>query len=262
MRHVSDDELDRLAHDLDRDGVCVLRQLFPPPLIESWASAFKVLFEHRSARPGALAGRDEGRFYSTLPWTEPFADPAVFANPVISGIVERVLGRDFVLVQMGADTPLAGSNFQDVHRDHLPLFSEDHHTPIFALAVNFPLCDVTEHNGPFQMARGTHRTPRSLALARLAAGESALESFLMRAGDVIIRAPIALHRGTPNRTPHPRPMIVLGYVKHWLHTPHLQLKVPRHAYERLPPALRDRLRCEVTDTFQEQEAETYLQFKY
>jgi ectoine hydroxylase-related dioxygenase (phytanoyl-CoA dioxygenase family) len=166
-----------------------------------------------------------------------------------------------VLVQMGADTPLHGSTYQDVHRDHLPLFSEDHPTPLFAVAVNFPLCDVTDDNGPFQMARGTHRTSRTVALAQLAAGERQLESFLMRAGDVIIRAPIALHRGTPNRTPQPRPMIVLGYVRRWLHTPHVQLNVPRASYERLSPTVRQMLRCEVTDGLRE-DAETYLRFKY
>jgi hypothetical protein len=261
MRHVGDDEIDQLATDLDRDGVCVVRALFEPALIESWANAFGVLFGERHGRPGALAARDQGRFYSTLPWTEPFADPQVFANRAITGIIERVMGTDFVLVQMGADTPLHGSEYQDLHRDHLPLFSEDHPTPLFALAVNFPLCDVTEDNGPFQMARGTHRTPRSVALAQLAAGERALESFHMRAGDVIIRAPIALHRGTPNRTPRPRPMIVFGYVRRWLHTPHLHLKVPRAAYERLSPTVRQMLRCQVTETVAD-EPETYLQFKY
>jgi hypothetical protein len=261
MRHVSDEEIEQLATELDRDGVCVVRELFEPALIESWAAAFGALFGERRGRPGALAARDQARFYSTLPWRQPFADPEVFANRAITGIIERVLGADFVLVQMGADTPLHGSDYQDVHRDHLPLFSEDHPTPIFALAVNFPLCDVTEDNGPFQMARGTHRTPRAVALAQIAAGERPLESFLMRAGDVVIRAPIALHRGTPNRTPTPRPMIVLGYVRGWLHTPHLALKIPRASYESLSPSLRQLLRCQVAEDVPD-EPETYLQFKY
>jgi ectoine hydroxylase-related dioxygenase (phytanoyl-CoA dioxygenase family) len=261
MRQVSEDELDQLARDLIRDGVCVLRRLFTPSLIESWAGAFAALFSERSARPRGLAGRDQGRYYNTLPWAEPFADPAVFANPAITGIIERVLGKDFVLVQMGADTPLTGSDYQEVHRDHLPLFSEDHPTPLFALAVNFPLCDVTHENGPLQMARGTHRTPRALALSELAAGERQLESFLMQAGDVIIRAPLALHRGTPNRTERPRPMIVLGYVRRWLNTPQMQLRVPRPSYEGLPEGVRGMLRCHVTESLTE-EPETYLEFKY
>jgi ectoine hydroxylase-related dioxygenase (phytanoyl-CoA dioxygenase family) len=261
MRQVCDDELDQLANELIRDGVCVVRGLFKPSLIESWARAFAALFADRTARPGALAARDQGRYYNTLPWTQPFADPEVFANPAITGIIQRVLGKDFVLVQMGADTPLSGSDYQEVHRDHSPLFSEEHPTPIFALAVNFPLCDVTHANGPFQMARGTHRTPRAIALTELATGERQLESFLMQAGDVVIRAPIALHRGTPNRTERPRPMIVMGYVRGWLHTPKLQLKVPRESYESLPAGLRQLLRCQVTESLTE-EPETYLEFKY
>jgi ectoine hydroxylase-related dioxygenase (phytanoyl-CoA dioxygenase family) len=261
MRHVSDEEIEELSEDLNRDGICVVRELFRPALIASWATAFEALFSERRGRPGGLAARDQGRFYSTLPWAEPFADPAVFANRAITGVLERVLGRDFVMVQMGADTPLLGSDYQEVHRDHLPLFSDDHPTPLFAVAVNFPLCDVNEENGPFQMARGTHRTPRELALAQLASGERSMESFHLRAGDVMIRAPIALHRGTPNRSERPRPMIVLGYVRRWLHTPHVELKVPRASYERLPSPVRELLRCQVTDTVAD-EAETYLRFKY
>jgi ectoine hydroxylase-related dioxygenase (phytanoyl-CoA dioxygenase family) len=261
MRPVSEVELDEAARTLNEDGICVLPRLFEPALIESWAAAFSDLFARRQRESGGLAPRDRGRFYVTLPWERPFADPHVFANPSILGVIERVLGQEHTLVQMGADTPVRGSDYQEVHRDHQPLFSEEVATPIFALAVNFPLCDVTEENGPLEMARGTHRTPRALALAQIAAGERLLESFPMRAGDVIIRAPIALHRGTPNRTERPRPMIVLGYVRRWLQTPKVQLMVPRGSYEELQPSTRELLRCHVTEHLATA-PETYLQFKY
>lgn len=60
------------------------------------------------------------------------------------------------MVQLGADVPVKGSDYQEVHRDYRPLFSDDFVTPLYALAVNFPLVEVTEENGPFHMARGTH----------------------------------------------------------------------------------------------------------
>ena len=81
------------------------------------------------------------------------------------------------MVQLGADVPLKGSTYQEIHRDYRPLFTDDFVTPLYALAVNFPLVDVTEENGAFQQARGTHLIPRETALAKIASGEIRMESL-------------------------------------------------------------------------------------
>lgn len=253
--------LDRHAEELNRDGICVIRRLLPPSLVEAWARAFADLFRDRAHRPGGLAPRERERFYLTLPWTAPFADPAVFANPVILGVLDRVFAQEYVMVQLAADTPLRGSEYQPVHRDFRPLFQEDVVTPLYALAVNVPLVEVTRERGPLEMARGTHRMSRDEALARVERGEIAMEPFLVAPGDVMIRTPLALHRGTPNRTDIPRPMVVLGYVMHWLHTPKVELQVPREAWARLPEVQRRLLRCEVVDAL-EVRPESYVEFKY
>lgn len=88
-----------------------------------------------------------------------------------------------------------------------------------------------------------------------------MERFLMDPGDVMIRSPLALHRGTPNFTDTPRPMIVLGYVRPWLHTPKVELRVPRARYEALAPAVRRLLRCQVVEQA-DFKPESYVEFKY
>jgi ectoine hydroxylase-related dioxygenase (phytanoyl-CoA dioxygenase family) len=253
--------LDRYAEELERDGICVIPGLLPPALIHAWAGAFAALFADRAARPGGLAPRERERFYLTLPWTPPFDDPRVFANPTILGILDRVFAQEYVLVQLAADTPRHGSEYQPIHRDFRPLFHDDFVTPLYALAVNVPLVEVTPDRGPFEMARGTHRLPKEEALARIARGELAMEPFLMAPGDVMIRTPLALHRGTPNRTDTPRPMVVLGYVMHWLHTPKVELRVPRAAWTALPERQRRLLRCELVESL-EYRPESYVDFKY
>ncbi len=255
-------KLDSLARELETEGVCVLRGALGSELISTWARAFDELVAERRSRPGGLAPRGEGRFYVTLPWTGPFSDASVFANPAVLGVLDRVLAQEYRLVQMGADTPVRGSQHQEVHRDYRPLFSDDIVTPLYALAVNFPLCDITEENGPFEMARGTHRMARQAGLDAIAEGRIALERFPMRAGDVMIRTPLALHRGTPNRTNRPRPMVVLGYVMHWLHTPKVDLRVPRCEHARLPKKLRELLRCELVDELPAAPVESYVEFAY
>ena len=253
--------LDRYAEELNRDGICVIRSLLPPSLIQVWADAFATLFRERAGRPGGLAPRETARFYVTLPWREPFDDPLVFANPVILGVLDRVMAQEYVMVQLAADTPLQGSEYQPIHRDFRPLFSDDVPTPLYALAVNVPLVEVTGERGPFEMARRTHRGSKDVALASIERGEIAMEAFLMQPGDVIIRTPLALHRGTPNRTDTPRPMVVLGYVMHWLHTPKVDLQIPREAWAALSEPHRRLLRCEVVDRLEER-PESYVDFKY
>src|SRR4051812_31718855 len=66
-------ELDRLAAELNRDGICVIRGLFDRGLVAEWAAAFDALFRQRQSRPGGLAPREQARYYLTFPWVTPFA---------------------------------------------------------------------------------------------------------------------------------------------------------------------------------------------
>lgn len=260
--NVTDLELDQFAEDLNRDGICVIRRLFAQELIGEWAAAFDALFQERQQRPGGVAPRGKARGYVTLPWTAPFANSAVFANPTILGVLARVFYQEYKLVQLAADIPLQGSEYQETHRDFRPLFSDQIVTPLYAVAVNFPLVEVTAENGPFEMARGTHVMSRETGLAKIQAGEIAMEQFYMQPGDVMLRSPLALHRGTPNRTPQPRPMIVMGYVMHWLHTHKVDLNVERDYYNSLPLQLQKLLRCQVVERLPEYPTETYVNFQY
>jgi ectoine hydroxylase-related dioxygenase (phytanoyl-CoA dioxygenase family) len=229
--------------------------------VQTWADAFAELVAERSSHPDGLAARGQARFYTTLPWRTPFSDPRVFAHPTVMAIVRRVLGRGPAMVQMAADTPFAGAEMQDLHRDFPPLFADDFITPLYAVAVNFALVDVNEDNSPFAMARGTHVLRRAEAESRVASGEIPIETFPMEMGDVVIRSPLALHRGTPNLTPYPRPMIVMGYVRPWLQTWNVDLTIPRATYQRFTPTVRSMLRCNVVDELVEQ-PETYVHFKH
>lgn len=261
-RELPESELDSLAADLERDGICMVKGLFDRDGIREWAEAFEALVERRRSIPGALAPRGPGRFYVTLPWVAPFADAAVFAAPPLLRLLDKVFAQEYALVQLAVDTPVLGSDFQELHRDHRPLFREEFHTPAYALAANFPLCAVTEENGPLQMVRGSHRMPKQEAFAKLKSGEMKIESFPMEEGDLCLRWPYALHRGSPNRTERQRPMVVMGYVMHWLRTVKVELDVPRNLYDTLEPRIRSMLRCRVVESLPEEKAESYVEFEY
>jgi len=255
-------DLDQFAEDLNRDGICIIRGLFDRTLMDEWKAAFDALFHQRQQQPGGVAPRGTARGYVTLPWVAPFANPEVFANPTILGILDRVFYQEYKLVQLAADIPMQGSEYQDIHRDFRPLFSDQIVTPLYALAVNFPLVEVTADNGPFEMARGTHVISREEGLVKLRAGEIAMEQFYMQPGDVMVRSPLALHRGTPNRTPEPRPMVVMGYVMHWLHTHKVDLTLEQDYYNGLSPELQQLLRCDTVEQLSDNATETYVKFEY
>ncbi len=136
-------------------------------------------------------------------------------------------------------------------------------TAPFQLAVNFPLVDVTPENGPFEVARATHMLSKEEGLRRIESGASRLEPVLMRAGDVMIRDVRGLHRGTPNRTGEPRPMVVIGYSRRWLFRPEVSIRVPRAALPKLSERARLLLRFNpVVDSIEDDGTEIYQSFAY
>jgi hypothetical protein len=257
-------DVEELARAVKRDGFCVIPGLFPKDLLIAWRDAFAPLLDAHIAREGHLKNRGPERYYVTLPFTPPFAEPRVYEDEVLLAVVERLVGADRTMVQLATDTPLLGSDYQDVHRDAPPLFPETgQETPAFQLAVNFPLVDVTPENGPVEIARGTHMLSRPEGMRRLEAGEVALAPVLMELGDVMVRDVRGLHRGTPNRTREPRPMVVIGYSRRWLFRPEVSIRVPRAALPGLSERAKQMLRFNpIVESLDEPEVEAYQAFAY
>ena len=107
-----------------------------------------------AAREGDDPNRGAQRHYVTLPFQDLWADPRIIDNDAIIAVVEELVGADGVLCQLASDTPLLGSQYQELHRDTQLLFPESGvETLPYQLAVNFPLVDVTDENGRWNMRR-------------------------------------------------------------------------------------------------------------
>ena len=231
------------THNAIRDGYCILRDHLSTATLSRWREDFLPLLAAHIEREGHIQNRGSGRFYVTLPFASPFADESIFCDPDISAIVENLVGADFTMVQLASDTPVLGSDYQNIHRDAPPLFPEiRHETPAFQLAVNFPLVDVTAENGPFEVARATHSVSKEDGLKMLESGECELEPIFLKLGDVMIRDVRGLHRGTPNKTDVARPMVVIGYSRKWLLRPEVSIQIPRPVWDGLSATARHMLR--------------------
>lgn len=231
------------ADEVRATSLTILRGLIPAATIDAWNAAFQPLLREAVAREGDTPNRGANRHYVTLPFQDLWADPAIIDNDAIMAVVEALVGDDGVMCQLATDTPLLGSDYQDLHRDTQLLFPESgNETPPYQLAVNFPLVDVSDENGPMEYAPGTHMLSKADGMAKVASGEIPLVKAYMARGDVMVRDVRHIHRGTPNRTGAPRPMVVIGYSRRWLHRPEVNIRVPAEVLVGLPERARRWLR--------------------
>jgi hypothetical protein len=208
---------DRIREIQDR-GYCVLSAHLPRRAIDDCRDAFwPVLLAHLKAH-GDEPNRGPCRHFLPMPFDPPCYAPEFFFDPDILSVVRGVMDDRVVADQWGCDAPLRGSDYQDVHVDYRrPLFEEapDLPLPTYILVVSFSLVRIAAENGPIEIAPGTHRMPRAEALRAVTSGEIGLEPVPLEIGDVLIRHPWTLHRGTPNTTNIPRALVTVRYVRRW-----------------------------------------------
>ena len=198
-------------------GYTILEQHLPLDAVAAVAAAFAPVYEDHLDEIRTAPNRGPMRHYIQLPFESPFYQSGIHGDPGIIAIVRRLLGDDAEMVQYATDTPAKGSVYQEWHGDVPPLFPEEpgHVPPPAIITVNFAMVDVREDNGPFEVADGTHLLPRSEALERIEQGDAPLRKLLLKVGDVLIRDPRCLHRGTPNTTDTPRPVAVFSFERAW-----------------------------------------------
>lgn len=259
-------EARRHADEVRETSCTLLRGLFPTELVDRWNDAFQPLLREGTERERDNPNRGAARYYVTLPFQDLWADPQVVDKDAIMAVVEALVGADGVMCQLATDTPLGGSEYQDLHRDTQLLFPESGvETPPYQLAVNFPLIDVTEAHGPLEYAPGTHMMSKAEGMAKIESGEIPLERVLMQRGDVMIRDVRHIHRGTPNRTRTPRPMVVIGYSRRWLFRPEVNIRVPAEVLAGMPERARRWLRFNpvfASKAEAAQQEESYRAFAY
>jgi hypothetical protein len=208
---------DKITEIRDK-GYCILREHFARPVIDACRDAFwPVLLAYLKAC-GHEPNRGPHRHFLPMPFEPPcFAPDFFFDNEVLS-IVRGVMDDRVVADQWGCDVPLRGSDYQGVHADYQrPLFSEapDLSLPPYVLVVSFGLVRITLENGPIEIASCTHRMPRKEALSAVESAAIGMQPVPLGIGDVLIRNPWALHRGSPNTSETPRAVVSVRYVRRW-----------------------------------------------
>ncbi len=208
---------------LAADGLVVLDERLPADFVADLRAAFMPMIE---AYVGASEpNRGVRRHQMYLPFEPPFSDARLWANPVVLSVAEQVLGPGFECIYYGSDTPYPGSAHQPVHQDGDALFPEwVTRPPIYSISMNIPLVDVDEVNGPLEWFTGIDRP----------SDDDRANRFVGPAGSILLRDTRTWHRGSPNRSDAPRPMLALMYTRSWFHFPLHRPAIDRDVYEGLP----------------------------
>lgn len=237
--------------EIERHGVVRLEGLFPKPLLKRIAS--KVMRLHGS---GALKGpwtvRDiAGRRTTILPFDGPFLEPAFCANKPLLAVVSALLGEtarwsslEVVMAESGAaaqyqhvDAPLR------LDKDGKRFAGDLSALPPYALALAVPLVDVDEENGPTAIWPGSHKEglvyppPSEAAIKK----RYRMELMTGKLGQAYLYDYRTFHRGMPNHSAEPRPLLMLVFTRAWFRDPNLEpvgtgLRLPARA--RIPARAR------------------------
>ena len=171
---------------------------------------------------------NDGHLQQEPPPFPPYLFRDVLVNDFVVEITRAVLGEGVKNSFYSGNTCLPNTTQQPLHVDSGQLWpSLSEATPPYGVVVNVPVVDATPENGSTEFWPGTHLdTTRAIGdddikllpetEARLRAELNPLQPSLP-AGSVLIRDMRLWHRGMPNRTDTPRPMIAMIHWARWWH---------------------------------------------
>jgi hypothetical protein len=248
-------DAEQTRHLLETDGIISCKGAFSRSWVQQVREDIDAAFEEARSREGGAVGRGPNRWYVEIhpEALRGFVD--LVDHPWVRSVCETVLGPDYQIVEVGFDTPFPGATLQPWHRDFPSPPETWDEGRLTSLAFNLTTVDTTDEMGPLEIAPGTQwergedfdheqfppksQYPRYEALA---------QRKYPQVGDLSARSALTMHRGTPNRSQVPRPVLVLGVDAPGAgNDAHHDLAVTKTYWEELPQRVRDHVSCPVVE---------------
>lgn len=198
-----------------RNGVVVLRNAIARPHVEAVHAALARRqlrtddHDERPFQPAPLRPR------VAVSLEGPLADPAMFAPPSVLALVQRLLGEEMIVGEVGVMISRPGEGPREVRRDAIPLFgglAVESDVPSAAVTMLAPLTDVGPGAGFPEYRVGSHRAPIGAAAETTdAAFRSALE-----AGSVVLSDWRILHGAGVNTSGATHLGVYVSFQRKWL----------------------------------------------
>jgi len=146
----------------------------------------------------------------------PLSDDLYRRNPVIESLVDDIFGgpgrrkRGWTQVEVAFPGTVHMNWHSDQTFDETP--DPEHQAGSLRVTYNIPLVDFGWANGALEIIPGSHRLPRNFLNNTFKDVVNIYPAPLrLRRGDALLRDGNGLHRGTPNLTDRPRPMLDQTY---------------------------------------------------
>ena len=248
-------DVEEIRYGLETDGIFARKGAFARHWVQQVREDIDAAFEEAQSRDGGAVGRGPNRWYVEIHPEALRGFVELVDHPWVRTVCKTILGPDYQIVEVGFDTPFPGATLQPWHRDFpSPPETEDARR-LTSLAFNLTTVDTTDELGPLEIAPGTQwdrgdhfdhkQFPPKSENARY---EALAQRKYPQVGDISARSALTIHRGTPNRSEVPRPVLVLGVDAPGAgNDAHHDLAVTKHYWEILPQRVRDHLSCPVLD---------------
>ena len=205
----------RVATRLFREfGTLVLENAFSRELLATlhhdFLEKYNPLLQGGHVENALKVGSD--RYMMTLDIEGTFNSPAVYANPFLQLLLNRLLGTDYILGSFTAVASLAGAPDMRVHKDHPALFPEDNTSlqiPTFGVTVLLPLLGMTSELGTTRVVKGSHRKSSEDAACM------PYQDPLGPPGSCLLMDYRLTHQGLANRSNQVRPVLSMVYNRPW-----------------------------------------------
>lgn len=225
---MSQAHLEAAVNALKIDGYVVLNDVIDPAHLESLRQRMLDDLQKILTRDDAPFNFNAGNVQQDPPPMHPYLFRDVLLNDLVIAVTQAALGKGVKNSFYSGNTALPSDQIQPVHADIGQLWPNlEHATPPYALVVNVPLVDVSAQNGSTELWPGTHhdttiyindgniKLPEELVEKRRKISPPLQPT--LRLGSVLIRDMRMWHRGMPNYTNDPRPMIAMIHWVGWWH---------------------------------------------
>jgi ectoine hydroxylase-related dioxygenase (phytanoyl-CoA dioxygenase family) len=225
---------DQVIEQLERDGYAVIERYLPPDDVErKKADLLRILRSTPTGR-NDFEGFSTQRIYALFARTRCFDAQAT--DPLLLGVLERVLGANFQLSAPVAISIGPGETAQVLHRDDgvYPVAR-----PHQELVVNtmWALDDFTAENGATHVVPGSHRW-----VDQRPSESTPTIQAVMPAGSLMFFLGGVFHGGGANTTGRPRLGVILEYCAGWVRPQENHvLGVPKEIVRGLQPRLQELL---------------------
>lgn len=229
----------RLAGRLFREyGTLIVENVFEESLMDRLAATFEDQYRVylSDARPEDALQVGNKRFMITVDVADVFNNASLYAAPLLTPILARLLGEEFILGSFTAVTSLPGAADMRVHKDHPALFSADElpgPQPTVGVTTLIPLKGFDLSMGTTRIWKGSHRVSSEEA------AEMEWQDPCAPKGSCLLMDYRLSHQGLANRSQFVRPVLSLVYNRPWFRdcvNYELQepLRITRSEFERVP----------------------------